>query len=112
MFSKKGDSAVLAKLGDAPAPYKEIGLRLHDIIRENAPSLEPVVRWGIPFYTSGGTDVCYLKAGKDFIVFGFDEAINPAYDEAASMHPVVWSITSLDPPTEALIAELVRKAVA
>lgn len=112
MFSKKGDSAVLAKLGDAPAPYREIGLRLHDIIKENAPSLEPVVRWGIPFYTSDGEDVCYIKSGKDYLVFGFGETINPAYEEGAAMHPVVWSITSLDSSSEALIAELVRKAVA
>jgi hypothetical protein len=47
MFTKKGgDAAVLAKLGDAPAQYGEIGQRLHRIIRESAPSLEPIVRWG------------------------------------------------------------------
>ena len=39
MFTKKGDAAVLAKLGDAPAQYREIGERLHAIIRESAPSL-------------------------------------------------------------------------
>ncbi len=41
MFTKKGDAAVLAKLGEAPAQYREIGERLHAIIRESAPSLEP-----------------------------------------------------------------------
>lgn len=46
MFTKKGDAAVLAKLGDAAAPYREIGERLHRIIRKSAPSLEPIVRWG------------------------------------------------------------------
>ena len=45
MFTKKGDAAVLAKLGEAPAQYREIGERLHAIIRESAPSLEPIVRW-------------------------------------------------------------------
>lgn len=49
MFTKKGDDAVLAKLSGAPAPYAEIGQRLHAIIRESAPSLEPIVRWGLPF---------------------------------------------------------------
>jgi len=110
MFAKKGDAAVLAKLGDAPAPYAEIGTRLHHIIRESAPSLEPLVRWGIPFYTRGGEDVCYIKSGKDFIVFGFGEALNPAFEEGARMHPVVWSITSLDAETEAEIGALVKKA--
>jgi hypothetical protein len=36
MFTKKGDAAVLAKLGDAPAQYREIGERFHSIIRECA----------------------------------------------------------------------------
>lgn len=109
MFSKKGDAAVLAKLREAPAPYREIGERLHAIVRENAPGLEPIVRWGLPFYTRNGEDVCYIKADKDFIVFGFGEKINPAFREGANMHPVVWSITALDADAEETIAALVRK---
>ncbi|HWV27163.1 MAG TPA: DUF1801 domain-containing protein [Aeromicrobium sp.] len=112
IFSKKGDTEVLAKLASAPEPYNQIGQRLHEIVRQNAPSLEPVVRWGIPFYTRDGVDVCYIKSGKGFLVFGFDETINPAFTDAETMHPVVWSITSLDEGTEERIAALVRKSVA
>lgn len=112
VFSKKGDAAALAKLGEAPEPYRAIGLRLHEIIRESAPSLEPVVRWGLPFYVRDGVDVCYIKAGKDFIAFGFGEAINPAFREGAAMHPVVWNLTGLDAETEATIRDLVAKATA
>lgn len=111
MFGKKGESAVTAKLAEAPAPYREIGERLHAIIIENAPQLEPILRWGIPFYTLDGVDVCYIKSGKDFLVFGFGEAINPAFTGGETMHPVVWNITSLDEKSEARIAELVKKAV-
>jgi len=110
MFSKKGDAAVLAKLGEAPAPYREIGERLHRIIRESAPSLEPLLRWGIPFYTQGGEDVCYIKSGDGFLAFGFGEKLNPAYREGAHMHPVVWNITSLDEETEATLRALIAKA--
>jgi len=110
MFTKKGDNAVLAKLADAPAQYREIGARLHDIIRESAPSLEPIVRWGIPFYVKDGEDICYIKAGKDFIAFGFGEAVNPAYEDGANMHPVVWNVTALDASTEDTIRALVKKA--
>jgi hypothetical protein len=63
MFKKKGDEAVLAKLRAAPAEYREIGERLHSIIRETAPSLEPIVRWGLPLYVKGGKDICYIKTG-------------------------------------------------
>lgn len=111
MFSKKGDAPVLAKLAEAPAPYREIGERLHAIIRESAPSLQPLLRWGIPFYVANGEDVCYIKSDKNYLVFGFSETINPAHKEGANMHPVVWSITALDEGTEATIRELVKRAV-
>lgn len=111
IFSKKGDDAVLAKLNEASEPYRAIGVRLHEIIRENAPTLEPVLRWGIPFYTADGKDVCYIKGDKNFIVFGFGEEINPAYEDGANLHPVVWSITALDAASEETIAGLVRRAV-
>jgi len=110
MFAKKGDAAVLAKLADAPAPYREIAERLHQIIRESAPGLEPIVRWGLPFYTRGGKDVCYIKPDKDFVAFGFGEVVNPAYEAGAHMHPIAWTITSLDEATEARIGALVTKA--
>ncbi len=110
MFTKKGDAAVLAKLGEARAPYREIGERLHHIVRASAPALEAVVRWGLPFYLKDGKDVCYIKPGKDFIAFGFAEAVNPTRDEDAHMQPVAWTFTSLDPATEARIGALVKKA--
>ncbi|KXP03764.1 DUF1801 domain-containing protein [Tsukamurella pseudospumae] len=112
MFSKKGDAAVLAKLRAMPAPYAEIGERLHAIIRESAPGLEPVVRWGLPFYVGGGEDICYIKPGKDYVAFGFGETVNPAFEEGSTMHPLVWTVTALDEATEARIAELVSRAVA
>ena len=112
MFTKKGDAAVLAKLGESPAPYRDIGERLHHIIRESAPSLEPIVRWGLPFYVKNGKDICYIKADKDFIAFGFGESVNPTREEGAHMHPVVWTLTSLDAATEAKIRALMKKAVA
>ncbi|WP_370941959.1 DUF1801 domain-containing protein [Amycolatopsis sp. cg5] len=110
MFTKKGDAAVLAKLGDAPAQYRETAERLHAIIRESAPSLEPILRWGLPFYVKDGKDVCYIKPDKEFVAFGFGEVVNPAFEEGAGMHPVAWTITSLDETTEARIRALIEKA--
>ena len=112
LFTKKGDDAVLAKLAEAPPQYREIGERLHRIVKESAPTLEPIVRWGLPFYTKGGKDVCYIKPDKDFIAFGFAEATNPSREPGASMHPVAWTFTALDAPTEAKVRQLVKKAAA
>lgn len=112
LFSKKGDDVVLARIAKAPAPYREIGERLHKVIRESAPALEPILRWGLPFYTKDGKDVCYIKPDDAFIAFGFAEVANPTRDEGSHMHPVAWTFTSLDKATEARIGALVRKAAA
>ena len=112
MFTKKGDTAVLAKLGDAPPQYREIGERLHAIIRGSAPSLESIVRWGLPFYVKDGKDICYIKPDKEFIAFGFGEVVNPAREEGAGMHPVAWTLTALDDATDSRIRALIEKAAA
>lgn len=109
MFTKKGDAAVLTKLSRAPEPYRDIAQRLHHIIRESAPSLEPVVRWGLAFYVKNGKDICYIKADKDFLAFGFNETVNPAHEQETHMHPVAWTLTSLDSSTETKIRELVKQ---
>jgi hypothetical protein len=85
-------------------------LNLHSIIRESAPALEPIVRWGLSFYDKDGKDICYIKPNDDFIAFGFGESVNPAHEEGAHMHPVAWNVMSLDAATEARIRALVEKA--
>lgn len=110
MFSKRGDKAVLAKLAEAPEPYRDDARRLHEIVRNNAPGLQPVVRWGLVFYTRDGTDVCYIKPDKEYLAFGFSEVLNPAHEAGAHMHPVAWTITALDAATEETISALVREA--
>jgi len=110
MFTKKGDAAVLAKLDEAPEQFREIGKRLHSVIRQAAPGLEPIVRWGLPFYVKDGKDVCYIKPGDDFIAFGFGEPLNPTREEGEHLHPVAWTVSSLDDATEARIRALIVKA--
>ncbi|CAN7333371.1 DUF1801 domain-containing protein [Arthrobacter sp. LjRoot78] len=94
-----------------PHSTVRLGNACTGIIRESAPSLEPIVRWGLPFYVKDGKDICYIKPDKDFIAFGFGEVVNPAREEGAHMHPIAWTITSLDAATEAKIRALVEKAV-
>ena len=110
MLKKKGDEAALAKIASAPEPYREIGERLHRIVRDSAPSLESEVRWGIPFYVKDGQDICYIKTDEDYLVFGFGEVNNPTVEDGAGMHPVAWTVTSLSDADETRIADLVKKA--
>jgi hypothetical protein len=105
----KGEAAVLAKIAAMPAPYAEMGARLHRVIMQSAPSLEPVWRWGMPIYRKDGEDVCFMRATK-IMQFGFSEKANLPPDDAAPMQAMVWSLSSLDAATEAKIGALVRKA--
>jgi hypothetical protein len=110
MFKKKGNAGVLAKLAETPAPFGEIGQRLHHLISTSAPELEPMLRWGVAFYVRDGEDICYLKPDKNLIVFGVGERLNPALEHGTTMHPVAWTVTSLDTATEEKISALVKTA--
>lgn len=112
VFTKKGEAAVLANIASMPPQHRELAERLHRVIRENGPSLEPVVRWGLAFYRKDGKDVCYLKSGDGFLAFGFAEVVTATREDGASMHPVAWVVTTLDKATEARVGALVRKAAA
>jgi hypothetical protein len=70
------------------------------------------VRWGLPFYVKDGKDICYIKPNQDFIAFGFGEVVNLTREEGASMHPVAWTLTSLDDTTEDKLRALIKKAAA
>ncbi|WP_223627024.1 DUF1801 domain-containing protein [Microbacterium sp. EST19A] len=112
LFAKKGDEAVLAKLREAPEQYRELAERLHTLVRESAPSLEPVVRWGLVFYVKAGKDICYIKPDKDYLAFGFGEVVNPTREEGAHLHPVAWTVSSLDAAAETQIRGWVERASA
>ena len=68
------------------------------------------MRWGLAFYVRDGEDICYIKPDKKFIVFGVGEALNPAQEPGATMHPVAWTVTSVDAETEQRIGALVKQA--
>lgn len=53
MFTKKGDAAVLTKLSEAPAQYREIGERLHSIIRDERTLVRADRTLGTPVLCEG-----------------------------------------------------------
>ena len=69
-----------------------------------------MLRENANFYVKNGEDICYIKPDKDFLVFGVAEGLNPAREDGANMHPVAWTVTSLDAATEEKIGALVKKA--
>ena len=107
-----GESAVLAKIAEMPAPDRAMGKRLHAIIKASAPALSPRLWYGMPAYAKDGKVVCFFQSAQKFktryATFGFSDKAN--LDEGA-MWPTAFALTKLTAADEARIGALVKKAV-
>jgi len=107
-----GESDLLAKIAEMPKPDRVMGERLHAIVTDNAPSLEPKTWYGMPAYAQDGKVVCFFKAASKFkeryATFGFNDTAT--LDDGA-MWPVVFALKELTAADEKRIAALVKKAV-
>jgi hypothetical protein len=106
-----GEAAVLAKIGAMPEPYRAMGERLHALISRSAPALQPAVWYGMPAYAKEGKTVCFFRADKKYMTFGFTQEANLTREEGAS-HQLIesaWYFTALDDATEAKLSAIVRK---
>ena len=108
----EGESDVLAKLTEMPAPDRALGERLHAIIKASAPTLSPKLWYGMPAYARDGKVVCFFQPAHKFktryAVFGFNDSAN--LDESA-LWPVAFALKELTASEEARIGALVKKAV-
>lgn len=86
--------------------------RLHAIVVEAAPDLEPRLWYGLPAYAKGGQVVCFFQDAKKFktryATLGFSDSA--ALDEG-TMWPSASALTDLDEGAATRIAALVRRAV-
>jgi hypothetical protein len=107
-----GESTVLAKIAEMPAPDRALGERLHAIIKASAPALSPRLWYGMPAYAKDGKVVCFFQSAQKFntryATFGFMHEAN--LDEGA-MWPTAFALKELTPAEEARIGALVKKAV-
>lgn len=112
---KKTDdaAAVLAKIADWPAPFAEIGRRIHDIVLENVPELRARLWYGgCGFARGSGPVLCFVRVDDGVMSFGLTEKATLARDEDATdlLIPSAWYVTELDGATEQRIATIARKA--
>jgi uncharacterized protein YdhG (YjbR/CyaY superfamily) len=107
-----GESEVLAKIAELPEPDRIMAMRLHAIIKANAPSLSPKTWYGMPAYAKDGKVVCHFQSAQKFktryATLGFSDAAN--LDEGA-LWPVAFALKELTAVEEARITTLVKKAV-
>jgi len=106
------ESAVLAKIAEMPEPDRSMGLRLHELIKANAPTLSPRLWYGMPAYAKEGKVVCFFQASQKFntrySTLGFSDAAR--LDEGA-MWPTAFALKELTDVEAEKISTLIKKAV-
>ena len=106
-----GESDVLAKIAELPAPDRAMAKRVHAIIKASAPTLSPKTWYGMPAYAKDGNIVCHFQPAQKFktryATLGFSDKAN--LDEG-TMWPNAFALTKLTADDEARIGALVKKA--
>jgi uncharacterized protein YdhG (YjbR/CyaY superfamily) len=107
-----GESDVLAKIAEMPAPDRALAERLHAIVKASAPALSPRTWYGMPAYAKDGKVVCFFQSADKFktryATFGFSDKAN--IDDGV-MWPTSFALKELTATEEARISALVKKAV-
>lgn len=100
------------KIASFQGTDKVLAEKLHQIITDTAPELEPKTWYGMPAYALDGKILCFIQDAKKFdaryLTFGFNDV---AQLDEGTFWPTSFAITALDKQHEQLIAQLVAKAV-
>lgn len=110
----KGDGTqdVLDKIAGMAEADRLMAQRLHAVVMDAAPELEPRLWYGMPAYARGGKVVCFFQDARKFktryATLGFSDSA--ALDDG-TMWPSAYALTDLDEGAATRIAALVRQAV-
>ena len=104
---------LMTKIEAMPEPDRNIALRVHELVMQAAPELNPKTWYGMPAWANAdGKVVCFFQSGQKFKTrfntFGFQEAAN--MDEG-TFWPMGYALTELSEEVEARITKLVTQAV-
>ncbi len=113
--TEAGVQDVLAKIEKFSDKYRETAKKLHTLITQTAPQLQPRLWYGMPGYAlkADGPVVLFFREDK-YISFGLTESTNLTEigSPDSGLVEVAWYFTKLDPGSEAKVADIVRKIVA
>ena len=103
---------VMQKLAEMPEPDRSMGERVHALVTSVSPELAPKTYYGMPAYAKDGKVICFFKPKSKFKVRYASFEFNPdAKLDDGAMWPISFALLELTPQTEALIKELVKKAI-
>lgn len=106
-----GEADLLAKIAEMPEPDRVMAQRIHEIVSELAPQLDPKTWYGMPAYARDGKVVVFFQSADKFkaryATLGFQDT---AHLDDGAMWPTSFALTELTKADEARIAELVKRA--
>jgi len=110
---EEAEKAVLDKIAGMKEPDRSMAKRIHEIIKESAPSLSPKTWYGMPAYANAdGNVVCFFQDAQKFkaryATLGFNDR---AKLDEGTMWPTSFALKELTATDEARIRALVKKAV-
>ena len=113
MSKKDGESALIAKIEEMDDSDKQMAKKLHELIKNIAPSLVPKTWYGMPAYANAeGKVVCFFQAAGKFkaryATLGFSDV---AHLDDGNMWPTSFALTTLTSDEEKTITTLLKKAV-
>jgi len=104
--------ACVAAIDALEGTDREIGVRLHTIVAEEAPELSPKTFYGFPAYARDGKIVVFYQPASKFQTrygtVSFDEA---AQLDDGEMWAVSYAVLEMTDAAEKRIRDLVRRAV-
>ncbi len=108
---KAEEPEVLEKIAEMTDADRAMAERVHTLIKDNAPDLQPTLWYGMPAYAKGGKVVCFFQPAQKFksryATLGFNDDANL---DDGSMWPTSFALTKLTAADEKRIAALVQKA--
>ena len=110
---EEAEKATLAAISAMKEPDRSMAKRIHEIIKENAPTLMAKTWYGMPAYaTDEGKVVCFFQTAQKFnyryATLGFQDSAN--LDEG-EMWPVAFALKKLNAADEKKIVALIKKAM-
>lgn len=107
-----GQQDLLAKAAELPPHERQMVERLHALVMQAAPDLEPKTWYGMPAWAKDGKVLCFLqpaaKFGTRYATFGFNDI---ARLDEGPMWPASFALLELTPEVEQRITALVKRAV-
>ncbi|WP_424464372.1 DUF1801 domain-containing protein [Pseudoclavibacter helvolus] len=103
---------VVDKIASWPAPYAEIGEKLHATILSAGPKVKPRIWYGMPGYATGRSTpvLVFFRLDDGVMSFGISEKARVEREAGSTLRPSAWFLDEIDNATLEKIGGLVRVA--